>query len=216
MRVFHRFRHTVTAGFESLLDQVENQEAVVTASIREVEDGAGRVRVHRKRCERRIEQLEQRIAALETESTAWRSRAVRFKDDKEKALECVRRLRAAEQARAGHAAELAQQRGLREKVTLDEQAIESRLVELRTRAAALSSREARSGAQGLAGGTADIDAVFDRWEARLDGTAAYDAAPPVDTFATALSREEDEAATLAELERILASERAQAEKEGSS
>jgi len=205
MRVFHRFKHTVTAGFESILDQVENQEAVVVASIREVEQGAGRVRIHRKRCERRIEQLEQRMAALDAESKAWRERAVRLKDDREKALECVRRLRAAEQARAGHAAELAQQRGLREKVTLDEQAIEARLVELRTRAAALSSREARSTAQASAGSATDVDAVFDRWEARLDGFAAYDTAPPVDTFANALSREEDEAATLAELERILSS-----------
>jgi phage shock protein A len=212
MKVFHRFKHTVTAGFESLLDQVENQEAVVAASIREVEQGAGRVRVHRKRCERRIEQLEQRLAALDIESKAWRERAVRFGDDREKALECVRRLRTAEQARAGHAAELAQQRGLREKVSLDEQAIEARLSELRTRAASLSSREARSSAQAGAYDPTNLDAVFDRWEARLDGIAAYDTAPPIDTFASALTREEDEAATLAELERILAA----AKGEGSS
>lgn len=207
MRVFHRFRHTVTAGFESLLDQVENQEAIVSASIREVEQGAARVRVHRKRCERRIEQLEQRIAALEGEARSWRERAVRLKEDREKALECVRRLRVAEQARAAHVAELGQQRGLREKVLLDEQAIDARLVELRTRAAALSSREARSNAQASAHHATDVDAVFDRWEARLDGAAVYDTAPPVDTFASALSREEEEAATAAELERLLASER---------
>jgi chromosome segregation ATPase len=163
------------------------------------------VRVHLKRCERRIEQLEKRSEELDRESNAWRARAVRFEGDREKALECVRRLRAAQQARAGHAAELAQQRGLREKLTQDEQAIEARLVELRTRSAALSSREARSATQASAYSSMDIDAVFDRWEARLDGSSAYETAPPIDGFAHALSREEDEAATLAELERILAS-----------
>jgi phage shock protein A len=205
MRVFHRFTHTVSASIDSLLDQIENQEAVVTASIRDVEHGAGRVRVHRKRCERRIAELEQRISALSAESRIWKQRAQRLRDDRSKALECVRRHLAAEQAQSAHVRELDQQRGLLEKICADEHAIETKLSELRTRCAALSSREARSAAQAGAERAGDLDAVFDRWEARIEGAEAFvDRAPGPDAFARTLSLEEEQARTEAELERILA------------
>lgn len=202
MRVFHTVKHTIT----TFLDQIENQEAVVTAGIRELEQGTARVRVHRKRSERRIEQLEQRIAALARDAEAWRDRVHRSRDDRTRALECVRRLRAAEQARTAQLAELEQQRTLRDKIGRDEAAIEAKLAELRTRAASLSSREVRASASTGALGTGDIDAVFDRWEARLEGVeASGDATSGDDGFAREFTQAEDEAATEAELERILAS-----------
>lgn len=202
MRVFHSFKHTIT----TFLDQIENQEAVVLASLRELEQGATRVRVHRKRCERRILQLEERNAALEIEAKAWRERALRSRDDRERALECARRHRAAEQACAAQTTMLEQQRAVREKIVRDEDAIEAKLSELRARCASLASREVRASAHASALGTSDIEAVFDRWESRLDSVEACDdATASSDGFARAFSREEDEAATLAELERILAS-----------
>lgn len=202
MRVFQTFKHTIS----TFLDQVENQEAVVLASIRELEQGAARVRVHRKRCERRMEQLDQRISALDAEVETWRERVVRSKDDRARALECVRRLRGAEQARAGQLAELDQQRALRDRIAHDEDVVDTKLAEHRARCASLSSREVRAAAQADVFG-ADIDAVFDRWEARLEGVEASDAETVAnDSFAREFSREEDEAATLAELERILATE----------
>jgi phage shock protein A len=205
MRIFHRFTHTVSAGIESLLDQVENQEAVARASIQDIEQGAARVRGHRKRCERRIAELEARLDALATESELWKQRAARFRDDREKALECVRRHLACAQSRTAHLAELEQQRCLRDKIALDQQAIDAKLIELRTRCAALSSRQARCAAESGPHSAADVERVFDRWEARLDGAeGVIEGAPSVDYFAQALGREEDRVRTEAELERILA------------
>jgi phage shock protein A len=203
MRVFHSFKHTIS----TFLDQIENQEAVVLASIRELEQGAARVRVHRKRCERRIEQLEQRIAAREVEAKTWRERVLRSRDDRERALECVHRLRAAEHARTAHGTELEQQRTLRDKVARDENAIDAKLADLRARCANLSSREVRASAHASGLGTGDIEAVFDRWEARLEGVDGGDDDGDLnDGFARKFSREEEDAASLAELERIFASE----------
>ena len=206
MRIFHRFTHTVSAGIDSLLDQVENQEAVARATIQQIEDGAARVRAHRKRCERRITDLEARISALREESALWKQRAGRCRSDRDKALECVRRHLAAEQAQAAHRTELEQQRDLRGKIALDQQAIESKLSELRARCAALSSREARSAAES-AHCASDVERVFDRWEARLDGVeGGIEPVTGVDPFAQSLSREEDLARAEAELARILAQE----------
>jgi phage shock protein A len=206
MRIFHRFTHTVSAGLESLLDQVENQEAVARATIQEIEQGAARVRAHRKRCERRIAELEARVTTLSEESALWKQRAARLRADREKALECVRRHLTAEQAQAAQRAELLQQRDLRGKLSADQQAIESRLSELRARCAALSSREARSTAES-AHCASDVERVFDRWEARLDCVEGRsEPVPGVDPFAQSLSHEEDTARAEAELARILAQE----------
>ncbi|HMJ14270.1 MAG TPA: hypothetical protein VK524_22800 [Polyangiaceae bacterium] len=205
MRIFHRFTHTVSAGIESLLDQVENQEAVARASIQEIEQGAARVRGHRKRCERRIAELEAQSAALATESALWKQRAARFRADREKALECVRRHLAAEHSRSAHLTEIEQQRGLRDKIALDQQAIETKLSELRARCTALSSREVRASAQSGAHCASDVERVFERWEARLDGVeGGIESAPGIDYFAQTLTREEDLVRAEAELERILA------------
>jgi phage shock protein A len=206
MRVFHRFTHTVSAGIESLLDQVENQEAVAKVTIRQIEEGAARVRSHRKRCERRIGELESSSSLLTKDSELWQERARRLRDDRDKALECVRRHLAAESARKAQAAELEQQRALRSKIMLDQQAIEAKLSELRNRCAALSSREARCNAQSSVASGGDIERIFDRWEARLDGVeGTIETAPAVDYFAESLTREEERARGEVELERLLSS-----------
>jgi phage shock protein A len=203
VRIFHRITHTVSAGIESLLDQVENQEAVAWASVEEIEQGAARVRGYRKRSERRIRELEAQLVALETESMLWKERAVRLGPDRDKALECVRRHLAADQSRTAHSAELAQERGLRDKIVLDERAIETKLSELRARCAALSSREARCLTQtGVSG--SDIERVFDRWEVRLDRAEGIaETESTLDHFAQQLSADEEQARVEAELDRIL-------------
>src|ERR1044071_29361 len=54
MRIFKRVSQSVTVGVGTLLDSLENQEAVARATIREVELGAGRVRVRRQAIEREL------------------------------------------------------------------------------------------------------------------------------------------------------------------
>jgi phage shock protein A len=205
MRAFHRLKQTLSVRIEALLDQVENQEALVVATIREVEQGAARVRAHKKGCERRIHALGEKGDEYERQIALWRDRARRFKDDREKALECVRRMRAASQAKDDARAELERQEALLRHISEDEQAIDDKLTELRRRRAALSSREARAGAEAGVEGLADIDAVFDRWEARLEGREAISESRTVgaDSFAAKLTREEETMALNAELDQLL-------------
>ncbi|MDD9944778.1 MAG: hypothetical protein OXU20_27300 [Myxococcales bacterium] len=204
MRVFQRLRHTVSVGIDSLLDQVENQQAVATASIREVEQGLGRIRVHRKRCERRVAELEQAVEKLSVDAQQWRERTLRFREDRPRALQCMRRLRAAESERARRQTELESQRVLAERITRDERAVEVRLSELRGRCAELSTREARSQAMATAEPGIDLDGVFDRWEARLEGAddGLCKSASP-DVFADDLARDEEAEDLQAQLDRML-------------
>jgi phage shock protein A len=208
MRVFHRLQQTFSLHVDALLDQVENQEAVVLATIREVERGATRVRIYRKACERRIEELEQSIQNQAADARVWHDRARRLKQDRDRALECLRRFRAAEANEAGAREHLRKQQQLLESLHTDERTIEEKLGELRRRRAQLSSREARTDAQSGLANLGDIDAVFDRWEARIEEreVATEARAAGRDGFARSLSEEEEQAALTADLERLLAEE----------
>jgi phage shock protein A len=208
MRTFHRLKQTLSVRIEALLDQVENQEALVVATIREVEQGAARVRAHKKACERRIHALGQKGDEHERQVALWRDRARRLGGDREKALECVRRMRAASQAKDDARAELERQEALLRSISEDEQTIDEKLDELRRRRTALSSREARAGAEVGVEGLADIDSVFDRWEARLEQREALSESRSAgaDSFAAKLTREEEAVALDAELDRLLSEE----------
>jgi phage shock protein A len=208
MRVFHRLQQTLSLHVEALLDQVENQEAVVLATIREVERGGTRVRIHRKACDRRIEELEKCIEKQRADAELWRDRARRLKLDREKALECLRRFRAAEAQGSEAKEQLKKQQQLLESLREDERVIEDKLAELGRRRAQLSSREARTDAQAGLADLGDIDDVFDRWEARIEEreVATEARASAKDGFARSLSEEEERAALADDLERLLAEE----------
>jgi len=210
MRIFKRVSQSVSFGFESLLDSLENQEAVARATIREVEAGAGRVRVRRQAIERELAGLGARGAELAREAELWKERATRLAADTETALECLRRRKLAlaeQQALEGRAEA---QRALLQQIRGDEHAIAAKLGELRQREAALVSREALAGAEAAAGGLAGVDGVFDRWEARVQASgasAASSAGPaPADAFERGLSEQEERAALLAELAALSARE----------
>jgi hypothetical protein len=180
----------------------------VLATIREVERGATRVRIHRKACERRIEELEQSVQKQAADGRVWHDRARRLKHDRDRALECLRRFRAAEAIEADAREQLRKQQQLLESLHADERVIEEKLGELKRRRAQLCSREARTDAQSGLANLGDIDSVFDRWEARIEerevATEARTAGK--DGFARSLSEEEDQAALTADLERLLAEE----------
>lgn len=205
MRIFHRLQHTLSVRIDALLDQVENQEAVVAATIREVERGGSRVRIHRKACDRRIEELEGAIERQTADAGLWRERARRLKDDREKAIECVRRVRATEALQTAAKEQLERQQELLHQLREDERVIEEKLAELRRRRAQLSSREARTDARAGVADLGDIDGVFDRWEARIEEreVVGEESRPDKDGFARKLSADEEEAALAAELERLI-------------
>lgn len=208
MRVFQRVSQSLSFGVESLLDSVENQEAVARATIREMERGVGRVRVRRKAAERDLEKLEAQGEKLRREVELWSERASRLRGDKDKALECLRRRNAAEHEVAGTLAQAEEQRGLLARIREDERVIEQKLSEVRQREAALVTREVRAKAQANVGSLSDIDGIFDRWEARIgDSEAGLEAArPSTDAFARQLSDEEEQARLEAQLAALVENE----------
>ncbi len=205
MQLFQRLKKTLSSGIDALLEDIENHEAVVVATIEEVERHAVTVRAHRTRCEARIDVLETRELALDGEQRSWRARARSLQGEREKALACVRRLRAAKQAREDALLELGKQHELLEAVCTDERAIAERLDELKRRSAQLRSRQARTEVEGAVPERAAAADALLRWEARVAKSEALWRAgrePGTDAHA-----ENEEAALVsADLDRLLAEE----------
>lgn len=204
MQVFQRLRRALSASVGGLLDDIENHEAVVTEAIREGERNAALVLRHRESCERRTEALEQRALGLDGELRQWRGRARSLRDERDKALECVRRLRTATAARKDTLSELARQKELLAVLSADERAISGKLDELRRRSAQLTSRQARAEVDGPGHDPARVDDVLGRWEARVAKNEALSSAGARSNDPSpVLTPAEETALVSAELDRLL-------------
>ena len=205
MHVFQRLKNTLSSGIDSLLEDIENHEAVIKATILDVEGHASAVRAHRVECEATIDALGRRGLALDGEARSWRVRA-RHSAEREDALECVRRMRAAARAQSEAQRERDGQRALLEALTADESAIAMKLDDLRRRCARLRSRQARSEVDRGIPLRTDPDEVLRRWESSVAKCEAL--RPPssrAEGTAHASSREEALLVS-AELDRLLKEE----------
>jgi phage shock protein A len=208
MKTFARIRTTVTANLESFVNDLENHEAVAMATARNLEGEVARLRLHRKRAERRAENARERIVTLEETARTWRDRAARIRDDRERALECVRRFRGAKRTILAVIADLSEEERLIEKLALDEGTLSAQVDALKRKCASLASRQTRSEV------ARDLDAhdgamaVFDRWEARVETKEAAIVTDEItrDAFGGAFDQEEDRAALERELDEICRSE----------
>lgn len=205
-----RFTKNLTLSLESFFDDIQNHEADVAATIREVERGSVRVRAQRFAAERRLRQLEQTQTTLRAECTSWQERALRLRADHDQALECVRRARVARQAEAAAELAHASQLQLFEQLCADERMVESKLGQLKQKRASLVSREARALAVNTTLGESaiELETVFDRWQARIEEREASgaDPKPAPDAFARALGAEEERAQLEQELAALLGTE----------
>jgi phage shock protein A len=208
MKAFQRVKRSFTVSVESLLDRVENQEAVAAAAIRSVEQSTARVRLQRRRAERRVQELELELERVRQQAGVWRERAVALRQQHERALECVRRGCDAERTGNRIQEQLDAQRDIVERVARDEQELVSKLDDLKRRQTLLGSREARAEALGGACCGEDVELVFDRWEARVEERElrADSALEAPDALERELRANEERAELERELDRLLESE----------
>jgi len=202
MRPFKRLFATLTAGFDSFIDQVENHEAVAAAVVADVRRQAARLKVQIARLDTHIGRLdEQRQQALD-EAGQWRERALRVaEDDDRRGLYCARQYREAE-ARAGQlASQISEHTGLRDNVQRELTAVEDKLNELQLRKTLLASRSAHMHASKVAAGVAchedDAEGVFERWETQItqnEYLTAVQTPASVDPLRTEFEEQERDAA----------------------
>ncbi|MBC2594552.1 PspA/IM30 family protein [Ruficoccus amylovorans] len=210
MRTFwKRWRITIGSGFESLITRVENHEALVAEAIREAQSAAAKAKVKLAHVRRDGERLRERARTLATETESWERRAQAQADDnRERALECLRRRNTTRRELDSTTAELARHEQTERALSADISKLEDHVAGLRRRKNELAARDFRARALSatspeegtLLGG---IDDIFERWELKLAESEIICEPAPADDFADGFMAEEEKAELEAELDALL-------------
>ncbi len=173
MSLIKRISTTLTASVDNLVDQVENHDAVIEASIKKARQAAADTRVRLGRLQKDGKQLEARIEKLRMDSEKWHERAVgAAKEDQDKALQCLQRKKQNQGELDLLQKNLVAHRSTERHVADNLKKVESRVSELSLQRNSFRSRESAARAnhiiQRLEGDhSSGIEETFDRWESRL-------------------------------------------------
>lgn len=206
MNAIHRLALTLRAQFEDFVDQVENHEAVAEAALNQFRANVVDAKFRLRCLEKEITRAEERTGDLARESAQWKSRALESEaKDRDRALECVKRMRAADLEKTHLETQISEMRRVHDDVQRDVRRVESQYEDLRRQHKILVSRQSRTEALRAVRATApEAPAVFERWQAKVEKSEIHNEVLAVteslDSFAEEYRHEEDRRA----LEELLA------------
>ena len=206
MKFISRISTSITSCLDRAVGSIENHDAIVEASIKQIRGKAGEVKARYKRVQSDAARMEKKIAELDKQATLWAERATHTDTEESLALECVQRRKNCLEQRAQLKDSREQLRGVEARLQDNVERIEKRLRELQNQRSVMRSRQAAAEAcktsetlyQGCA--IADIDETLERWDAQIMGTEiTYDISDPVDDIERQFVADEDRASLAAEL-----------------
>ena len=210
MNVFQRVTATVTQSIDKVVDQLENQDAVAQATLRQVRKNAAEAKVRLAALARDRDELAAKLESLQKVAQRWVERAAKIGDEDEgKALECLRRRRHAQTQITQTQTVLTEYDARVEQLGASVAQMDERLLSLMQKRNVLRTRDAVSNAQGTLRRLQEqdcdgLDAVYARWEARL---LADEYITPVvaqtDEFERGMDDEEEQLSLQAELAAVL-------------
>lgn len=209
MRLFTRISTTVTAALDRAVGALENHDAVIEASIRDIRRAAAEARARLNRVRAESARMREKREALEASATRWQDRAVTDGVEEATALECLRRRRDCEAQRTRLAESLAQHESLEQRLVNNIERIEARLAELMRSRDVMRTRQATAEAlrsahtAGERAAMYDIDQTLERWDAQIsEAELTLGAEEPEDTLERTFLAEEEHASLAAELDAL--------------
>lgn len=213
MAHFKRWTSGLVTRVDSIVVQIENQEALVDSAILDLGQRVARARAQLTRVHKDGETLRRRLTETEHESTLWRDRA-RTEPDQTRALECLRRAKRAAQRHAELKQRSAEHEQAEQRLRCDVSTIEQRLEVVREQRNTMRTRQTRAEALALlrnvqGDGGYEVDEVLERWDARILETeiVAGCAEDAYDPFTFQFERDEEVADLLGELATLRKEER---------
>lgn len=208
MAHFKRWTSGLVTRVDSIVVQIENQEALVESALLDLGQRAARARAQLSRVHKDGETLRRRLTEADHEATLWRDRA-RTEPDQTRALECLRRAKRAAQRQAELAERAAEHDQAEQRLRRDVASIEQRLELVREQRNTMRTRQTRAEALALlrsvqGDGGYEVDQILERWDARILETeiVAGCAEDAYDPFMERFEREEEVADLIGELEAL--------------
>jgi len=199
MNSLKRIFVSLKGQIDHVADEFENHEALAGAAIQDLQAIASKTRLHLHRVSKMSEQYQKQLAEQQEQARLWSERAVKMRvEDEQKALQCVKRLRLAQQQMNLLEQQYQQSTAQEAKVRDDLNVISEQLLVLKNKKEILAARQNRVGIQREHQGDSmqDVQSVFERWEGAVVSTEYEipDAIVDTDTFANEFEQEEDELA----------------------
>ena len=203
-----------TAGLVSRVDgmvsRIENHEGLADSAIHDVRRAAARATVQLRRVRADGVRQRARLTALREEEVNWEERAARSStEEREKALECLRRSRRAGRQARDLAQRIEEHERVEKQLAADVARVEDRLAQLEQQRNVLVTRQSRAEALGSVRHAesplgADVEEIFGRWETRVaENEFAGGCLHTGDSFEAEFAEEEEAESLGAELDALL-------------
>jgi phage shock protein A len=205
MKVFKRIYISLFGAIDSVVDRLQNHDALVAASLAELDAKLREARSSYASLTRTLQKTDEDIARANKEHELWRSRARERLEQgsKDAALECLRRSQSAEQTSKTLQVQRQSSESARQRVeqTINEMQNMHKMLTLRHR-----ELKAREQCQGLSISTPvhnvkDVEEMLHRWEDSLGG--GIEESPPLDEFSAEFEKRERDMLLEQELEQLM-------------
>lgn len=221
MKTFRRLFVTLKSQIDSVADEFENHEALAGAAIKDLESIGSKTRIHLHKVREMAHRYEKRLDDLNAEADRWAARAVAVREqDEQRALECVRRLRATKQQIEHLDKQLRDTRAMDTRVKADLDRIQTELQTVKKKRELFAARQNRADLMamldkhGFERGD-DIEAIFERWETNIVGAEFnYQDIEEIDDLAAGFEKEEEQADLKALLDELTEAEKSRDENGG--
>lgn len=172
MGYLRRWTSGVFSRIDGFVTRIENHEALVTEALKDLQRATARAQVQLKRVREDGERLRAQRAEQHERAERWRERARRSSGDDAKAIECLRREKAARRCVTELERRVEEHERAEGQLVTDVRSLDARLARLKEQRNLMRTRESRAEALGVVQGstvqlTSDIDDMFDRWEMRV-------------------------------------------------
>ncbi|HEY7773935.1 MAG TPA: hypothetical protein VIC26_12200 [Marinagarivorans sp.] len=209
MSFFKRIQATLTGGLDQAISQLENQDAVVDAILKEARQAVAKAKVRLARVQRDEQLMAREQAELEAAILTWTERAKRTgQTDEAKAIECLRQRRLCVERKDALVARLEQHRRVGKSLAADVALAEARVKEMLNKQHLMRTRESAADAMRGIGSVErnmddELSATFERWEIKVSETellgGSYVHSTEVEAFEQAFISQEEELALRQEL-----------------
>lgn len=171
MSLIKRISATLSTRVDRLVSELENQDAIVEAGIRDSRQAYARAKVRHSRVVEEGRRLGRKQEDLRHDTAVWRERATTC-DDEDRALECLRRAKQAATQAASVQQILANHADVEQRMQREIRVMRERIESLQHKRHLLRGREAAAEAatciQRLDDGSSrDLEDAFERWEIKV-------------------------------------------------
>jgi len=173
MSLFKRFSATVLSGIDQVVGEIENHDAVVQTTLKDMSNKIAAAKVNLSQMSREEDRLKLQIQEQREKVKRWQQRAIETaKKDEAKALECVSRSRLSQNQVDKLKKSLLRYQRSSEKLAADLSLSEQRLVELKQKQRLMRARQSTSSALKISSEANNdsmqlLDNTFDRWEVNI-------------------------------------------------